>query len=106
MIILFFACKGTKEVWQHVLSWIHVNHSPLNWELELQWIIGQSRGKSKKSMVVKLCAAKTIYHLWVIRNSRVFKGGNDNEPSLLDLKDVINGRIMLNRKLRELGCNL
>ncbi|GAU14019.1 hypothetical protein TSUD_168440 [Trifolium subterraneum] len=47
LVNLWIACnerlatrdRETKSIWKKVLEWIQIDHNPLGWRLELEWII-------------------------------------------------------------------
>ncbi|XP_058776177.1 uncharacterized protein LOC131650488 [Vicia villosa] len=69
---LFFYCAGLKEVWVKVLKWIHVNHTPLPWDSELDWIIRNRKGKSWRASLIKCAVTESIYTIWRMQNDKVF----------------------------------
>ncbi|GAU28950.1 hypothetical protein TSUD_59630 [Trifolium subterraneum] len=42
---LMFNCRETKGIWKKVLEWIQIDHNPLGWRQELEWIIRKQRAK-------------------------------------------------------------
>ncbi|KAK2413113.1 hypothetical protein QL285_035856 [Trifolium repens] len=69
---LFFSCNVMRYVWQKVLQWLHVDHTPLEWTDELIWLTRQSKKKGWKAQLLKVAAAETIYMLWKYRNDICF----------------------------------
>src|SRR4051812_1869391 len=69
---LFFACRETGKFWMQVLNWSHTPHSPQAWTDELCWVTTAARGKSQRAKLLRLCIAEVIYHVWIVRNNRVF----------------------------------
>jgi hypothetical protein len=84
---LFFGCTIMKDVWQKVLRWMNVDHIPLEWHDELQWITRHSKGKGWRAQLLKVAAAETIYMLWKHRNDTCFD--NNIHNTNID-EDIIN----------------
>ncbi|XP_058783432.1 uncharacterized protein LOC131658115 [Vicia villosa] len=60
---LFFICLYTRNIWLEVLAWIQVQHNPVGWEHEIDWLIQQAKGKSARVVVIKMAITKTIYEI-------------------------------------------
>lgn len=61
-----------KLIWSSVLQWIQVQHTPKNWDEELNWCIKMGKGKGWRVALFKLAAAETIYGVWLFHNSVCF----------------------------------
>jgi hypothetical protein len=84
---LFFGCTELKIIWQRVLSWLQIDHVPMEWNNELKWITRLSKGKGWKARLLKSAAAETIYTLWNYRNDVCF--GNKIYNTKIDI-EIIN----------------
>lgn len=60
---IFFLCPVTRHTWIEILEWIQVQHTPVEWNLEIDWIIQQVKGKSARASVIKLAISETINEL-------------------------------------------
>ncbi|XP_040872094.1 uncharacterized protein [Glycine max] len=69
---LFFNCSGTREIWGNILDWLGRRHDPREWDMELAWIIENTKGKDWKSALLKMATAETVYNVWHYRNSMCF----------------------------------
>ncbi|XP_058750188.1 uncharacterized protein LOC131623207 [Vicia villosa] len=69
---LFFQCRTVKDIWQAILEWIEIKHTPQDWSMELQWILNTIRKKGWKAKLLKLAFSEAIYGLWQLRNAVVF----------------------------------
>jgi hypothetical protein len=84
---LLFGCTELKIIWQRVLSWLQIDHVPMEWNNELKWITRLSKGKGWKARLLKSAAAETIYTLWNYRNDVCF--GNKIYNTKIDI-EIIN----------------
>jgi hypothetical protein len=66
---------------------MNVDHIPLEWHDELQWITRHSKGKGWRAQLLKVAAAETIYMLWKHRNDTCFD--NNIHNTNID-EDIIN----------------
>lgn len=66
---LFFECSTTCGIWNQILHWIQVHHTPACWTEELEWILVHSRGKGWQATLLKMAFTVTVYALWYYRNS-------------------------------------
>ncbi|XP_058732880.1 uncharacterized protein LOC131604461 [Vicia villosa] len=97
---LLFQCKVTGGIWKQMLEWQREDHTPQNWEAELKWILMAGKGKSQRAKLMRLCAAETVYYIWMARNMRVFQQEHGPELNMLDIVEVIKERLTLDNKLR------
>ncbi|XP_045810689.1 uncharacterized protein LOC123905094 [Trifolium pratense] len=97
---LMFNCSETKGIWRKVLQWIQVDHNPLGWRHEVDWIIQQTKGKGGRAKILKLAFTECVYEIWRYRNA--VSVGNNGLNQLTDEKiiDNIVYRGWTNRKLR------
>ncbi|XP_058775295.1 uncharacterized protein LOC131649554 [Vicia villosa] len=80
---LFFECDKLKTIWRNILKWIQVVHEPGGWESEIKWLIPYCKGKGKKSDIMKLAIAETVYKIWHYRNEVSF-GQSVNNTNIED----------------------
>lgn len=57
------------------------------WDSEITWATGLCRGKSFRSLLLKLALAAGVYHIWILRNSRVFGGSPGSSGAILSCSD-------------------
>ncbi|KAK2388094.1 hypothetical protein QL285_061811 [Trifolium repens] len=98
---LFFSCNVMRYVWQKVLQWLHVDHTPLEWTDELIWLTRQSKKKGWKAQLLKAAAAETIYMLWKYRNDICFDNQVHNTKIEEDIINTIVYRGWCYPKLRK-----
>lgn len=96
---LFFACRVTSSIWSNMLKWLRMIHSPQDWDSEPCWITDNAKGKSIQAKLLKMCATKTIYHVWMVRNRKIFQGNINKELNLLEIQELIRYRAILDRRL-------
>ncbi|XP_058775224.1 uncharacterized protein LOC131649480 [Vicia villosa] len=97
---LLFDCDTMKEIWNHVLHWIHRHHQPKPWKEELEWLIQQIKGKGWNVELLKLAAAEAVYGAWRFRNDTCFGNHCDRIKIRNYIIDNIVYRGWCNRKLR------
>lgn len=67
---IFFQCRQLKEIWNHILCWLQIDHSPSIWSDEIKWIIDKSKGKGCKASFLRCAFTETIYEIqnYIITN--------------------------------------
>jgi hypothetical protein len=97
---LLFVCKETKSIWRKILDWIQIDHNPLGWRQEMDWIIQRTKGKGGHAKILKLAFTESAYEIWRYRNDISF--GNAVQKKHIEEKiiDTIVYRGWTNRKLR------
>lgn len=73
---LFFECGFGKDIWTRVLTWIGVQHVPMQWEDELRWTLQAAKGKTEEAwkQMLKCAFMDTAYFIWRTRNNKVHEG--------------------------------
>jgi hypothetical protein len=97
---LMFNCNETKSIWRKVLEWIQVDHNPLGWRQELDWIIQRTKGKGGHAKILKLAFTESVYHIWRYRNDISFGNAVQNKHIEGKIIDTIVYKGRTNRKLR------
>ncbi|XP_058779495.1 uncharacterized protein LOC131653382 isoform X4 [Vicia villosa] len=85
---LFFCCNRLKSIWEQVLRWINIAHTPMEWDRELEWITYSCRGKGWRATLLKSAVTETVYAIWKARNDNVFGHSNyirDIEKEIIDI---------------------
>ncbi|XP_058747048.1 uncharacterized protein LOC131620040 [Vicia villosa] len=54
---LFFDCRVSKAIWKDIFSWLEVNHDPEAWFGEINWVMGYTKRKWWKTILMKLAVA-------------------------------------------------
>jgi hypothetical protein len=49
------------------MDWIQVDHNPLGWCQELDWIMQNTRGKGCYAKILKLAFSESVYDIWRYR---------------------------------------
>ena len=94
---LFFGCDYSKGIWQRILTLSGVIRETGSWAEELAWAESHLKGKSMRSIVLRLAWKAFIYHVWRERNSRK---NNQNSQSSTQIFEQIKGIICI--KIAEL----
>ncbi|GAU21086.1 hypothetical protein TSUD_10030 [Trifolium subterraneum] len=98
---LMFNCSETKGIWRKILEWIQIDHSPLGWHQEVEWIIQQSKGKGGRAKILKLAFTESVYEIWRYRNDVSFDNvGHTYQHTDEKIIDAIVYRGWTNRNLR------
>lgn len=58
---LFFDCTYTTKVWSEILEKIGVQHRPLIWHNEWEWMMKHVKGRSKEKQKLKITFAAAVY---------------------------------------------
>ncbi|CAK8539640.1 unnamed protein product [Lathyrus sativus] len=82
---LLFQCPPFKICWQEILGWMGIQHTPCDWQEELNWIITQCKGKGWRKCLLRSSIAETIYKVWKYRNNVVF----GNTMNTIEIRDVV-----------------
>lgn len=69
---LFFNCPFTSHVWSQITGLLNEAWPSKSWS---SWVsfISSFKGKSLKTLMIKLAFTTSIYHLWIERNLRKFQ---------------------------------
>ena len=94
---LFFGCDYSKGIWQRILALCGVRRETESWAEEIAWAVSHMKGKSIRSIVLRLAWKVFIYHVWRERNSRK---NNQNSQSSTQTFEQIKGIICI--KIAEL----
>jgi hypothetical protein len=97
---LMFNCNKTKSIWRKVLEWIQVDHNPLGWLQELDWIIQRTKGKGGHAKILKLAFTESVYDIWRYRKDISFGNVVKNKHIEVKIINTIFYRGWTNRKLR------
>ncbi|KAL4386345.1 hypothetical protein GQ457_09G024940 [Hibiscus cannabinus] len=80
---IFTECSYSTHIWTSILHSCDFERAPLGWDEELQWLCSNLKGKSLRVTLLKLAWASFVYHIWVERNRRTFRGISRDCNSLL-----------------------
>ncbi|XP_058783026.1 uncharacterized protein LOC131657674 [Vicia villosa] len=86
---LFFECDEIRSIWNSVLHWLNIHHSPKRWEEEIVWIQRQGKGKGWRAKLFRLAITETIYGAWVYRNGNCFGKAMHRDKVLEHIMDKI-----------------
>jgi hypothetical protein len=94
---LFFNCPFSTSVWNQILNFVNISWHPRPWSNWIDLMV-TIKGKSLKSLIIKLIFTASIYHIWIERNIRKFQ--NISCPA-----SVVVGKIysMVRHRLLSLG---
>ncbi|XP_058762349.1 uncharacterized protein LOC131635721 [Vicia villosa] len=93
-------------IWQGVLNWLNVNHTPQPWSLDLIWILAKTKEKGRRARILKMAVTKTIHEVWLYRNAIVFNYDTYRNNTLERIIDSIVYKGWRNRKIRLHLANL
>ncbi|XP_058753184.1 uncharacterized protein LOC131626385 [Vicia villosa] len=75
---LLFDCVVTGDIWRQILKWIGFDRIPFAWNNcwsgKAKWLYEETARKGWRRMILKAAAAETIYSIWELRNTIIFKG--------------------------------
>ncbi|CAI8599460.1 unnamed protein product [Vicia faba] len=97
---LFFNCHVLREIWAKVLKWIDVDHNPLDWNKEVNWIIKEGGKKKANYRILKTAFTEALYEMWALRNRELFKNSKNNVDVLKRIEDSIVYRSWHSKKIR------
>ncbi|KAL7197308.1 hypothetical protein ACSBR2_019904 [Camellia fascicularis] len=69
---LFFRCVFSSWIWDAIQNKCNTSWPILPWVEIVEFATKFTKGKSLKSMILKLSFLCTVYHIWIERNSRIF----------------------------------
>ncbi|XP_058747184.1 uncharacterized protein LOC131620196 [Vicia villosa] len=100
---LLFECNKMHDSWRETLNWMQMEHTPQNWEHELQWISHMSKKKSWKTRLLKTAFVETVYACWSYRNAIVYRADDRDRNRNIhnEIIDTIVHRIWRKPSLRE-----
>ncbi|XP_058733794.1 uncharacterized protein LOC131605460 [Vicia villosa] len=98
---LFFCCEPMIAIWQDILLWLGVTHTPIHWQGELDWIMRYCSGKGKKCGLMKMATAETIYFCWKYRNDTCFGDTYDRNIVVDNINNTFIHRGWRIRKYRD-----
>lgn len=84
---IFFLCKISKQIWQHICEWIGVTQVQFTGQWEHFQHVAASNGGKKAKKAQHLVWIVTVCHVWVIwmnRNKIIFRGGLPNVSQLVE----------------------
>lgn len=69
---LFFNCPYTAQVWGSVLVKLNIHWAARTW---VEWIelLSTIKGRSLRSIMIRLAFTTSVYHIWIERNCRKFQ---------------------------------
>ncbi|XP_039045644.1 uncharacterized protein LOC120185516 [Hibiscus syriacus] len=71
---LFAYYSFAKEVWSVVPSSCGIRIGSYSWDVRLNWLIENLKGKSLRVRILKLSWTGFLYYIWEERNYRNFRG--------------------------------
>lgn len=72
LIIYFFNCQLSFEVWQKVLTLLKFARRPGGFTDELQWVIKSCKRGGHRHRLLKIFFAESVYGLWLNRNDQIY----------------------------------
>ncbi|XP_058740873.1 uncharacterized protein LOC131613201 [Vicia villosa] len=98
---LFFCCIRFRNIWERVLNWINITHSPIDWDRELVWTIRNCKGRSWRATLLKSAITEIVYALWKVRNEIVFGLRNHIGDIDKEIIDILVYRLWNAKKYRK-----
>lgn len=91
---LFFQCSFSAELKEIVLSKCLITKATQPWRNEVIWAVGKFSRKCFSNTLCKLAWAALVYHIWLERNARIFKGLSTPIPTIIqDISYVIRTKL-------------
>lgn len=106
LTICFLFSNKMKHVWRKFLQWIQVDHNPLPWLDEVQWLNAYCRRKGKKVWIMRITLAETIYHCWNWRNVVCIDNHIDSNSIVNTIIETIIHRSWHRKRYREYTAHL
>ncbi|XP_058726066.1 uncharacterized protein LOC131597381 [Vicia villosa] len=98
---LFFCCNRLRSIWEKVLHWANIAHTPMDWDRELAWATRNCKGKSWRATLLKSAITETVYAVWKARNEMVFGRRNHIDAIDKDIIDTLVYRLWNAKKYRD-----
>lgn len=96
---LFFSCGYSNQVWRSILTKYGFTRLPCSWTQELIWLRRNGSSRNRRSKLLRLCAACSVYVIWHERNNRLFsqtsRSAEDLVMSISYLVDKIRFKLSL-----------
>lgn len=86
-------------IWQYVLNWLQIDHCPLLWREEVDWIVKECNGKGCRARIMKCSFAKTVYETWKYHNDVCFKKEGTHGDTGAKIVDIIILRYQMKPKV-------
>ena len=92
---LFFDCIFTAKIWETLKGKCNVNWPNLQWPHILTFAVTETKGKSLRSIILKLTLLCSVYHIWLERSNIIFhKELKPEEVIIKSIIHMIRGRIL------------
>ncbi|GKB61096.1 putative reverse transcriptase domain, reverse transcriptase zinc-binding domain protein [Tanacetum coccineum] len=95
---LFFECRITSRVWEHLKSYTGISNLPSNHNAIVNFIKPLAKMRSMRSVVSKLVFAASCYFIWQERNLRLFQKSKRSQDQVIEI-------IKSNVRLKLLPCS-
>ncbi|GKC57065.1 hypothetical protein Tco_1084663, partial [Tanacetum coccineum] len=95
---LFFECRITSRVWEHLKSYTGISNLPSNHNAIVNFIKPLAKMRSMRSVVSKLVFAASCYFIWQERNLRLFQKSKRSQDQVIEI-------IKSNVRLKLLSCS-
>ncbi len=96
---LFFNCPFSTQVWNSILSRLHVMWPARSWTT-LVTFLSKFKGKSLRDVVIRLAFTTSVYDLWIERNMRKFQNKSSAvEVVVHKISQMIRARLLSLPKL-------
>lgn len=99
---LMFNCIMMSEIWQYVIKWLQIAHSPIGWNEQLTWVTEHSKGKGWKVFILKCAFVETVYEVWEFRNAYCF-GKNFSNDNIGPKNETERGQTLLRVQSKNLA---
>ncbi|KAI3463916.1 hypothetical protein Pfo_020579 [Paulownia fortunei] len=80
---LFFNCSISTTIWKHIRDWVGIKREMSNINSALKWIKKEASGTLWQNKAKKIALACTVYHIWTVRNGKIFEGIPPIIPSIV-----------------------
>ncbi|XP_058783276.1 uncharacterized protein LOC131657949 [Vicia villosa] len=97
---LFFHYRFTSQIWMQIMAWIGYNRGCKSWEEEKQWLSTETAKKGWKRCLLRLAIAEVVYHVWQLRNEKIFGRNQFTGDIIMKIKHMICLRAYSKKALR------
>lgn len=91
---IFFNCAFTSQIWSQILTHIYITWTSRSWA---NWIkhISDVKGKTFKSLIIKLVFTAKVYQIWLERNVRKFQNATCTIPTIVNkIRSLVTYRLL------------
>ncbi|XP_028087066.1 uncharacterized protein LOC114287814 [Camellia sinensis] len=104
---LFFRCAYSSRIWAAVQTKCNTSCPNLSWVETVDYATKTLKGKTLQSVIMKLSSLCTAYHIWMERNSRIFRKVSKPEEIVTNsIIQMVRGRLLSMENVTNSAANL